>query len=79
MKAQISYIAPIEVVVDTETGEIDRVVVIDESIALDRDDCAPDRKAIHGEGYTPLEDQATRDRALLMAETAEWPAWHHGW
>ena len=73
MIAQVSYTAPIEVVVDTDTGTVQRVVVIDEGIQLDAGD------NVHGEGYTPLEDESARDRARHIADTAAWPAWQHGW
>jgi hypothetical protein len=71
--AQVSYTAPIEVVVDTDTGAVQRVVIIDEGIQIDTGD------NVHGEGYSPLEDPAARDRARQIAETAEWPGWQHGW
>jgi hypothetical protein len=71
--AQVSYIVPVEVVVDTDTGTVQRVVVIDEGIQLDADD------NVHGEGYTPLADAAARARAREIADTAEWPGWQHGW
>jgi hypothetical protein len=78
MRAQVSYMVPVEVVVDLDSGEVDQVVVIDEMIVLDRDDAAKDGKAIHAEGYTELADPVARKRALEIAENEEWPAWEHG-
>ena len=73
MRTQVSYTAPIEVVIDTDTGTVERVVVIDEGIQLDAGD------NVHGDGYTPLADETVRARARAIAESAPWPAWQHGW
>lgn len=73
MKAQVAYTVPVEVVVDFESGTVERVVVIDEAIALDWETGV--RTLTWLEGVGPRRAQ----RARRIAERAEWPAWEHGW
>ena len=79
MRVQISYLAPVEVVVDTDERSVERVVVLDEETELDRDDCAKDGRSIHTYGYGELEDEHIRVAALAIADASEWPAWRFGW
>lgn len=71
---QVSYTVPVEVVVDTDTGEVKSVVVIEESIEIDHRD-----GTVHTDGYAELTDPLVRARAVEIAENSEWPAWEHGW
>jgi hypothetical protein len=71
----IAYTVPVQVIVDTETGEVTRVVVIDEHARPDRD------------GYCEVRDTygtadpGDVDRAYCIAEApaVEWPRWQMGW
>ncbi len=73
MEVQVWYDVPVACHVDTETGQVTRVVVVDELIALDprngvtlRDFSGPAPSELHGP-------------AVEAAETRDWPAWEHGY
>ncbi len=76
-RIQIPYTVPVEVVVDVDTGEVLRVVVIDEEIALEA--AADGTVTVHDDSYQPVEDKAAAQAAVEIAESADWPAWDHGW
>lgn len=74
---QVAYTAPVEVVVDTDTGTVTRVVIVDEQVtpALERGMFAD----VHDrDDYAVVEDEALADRAREIAANADWPAWEHG-
>jgi hypothetical protein len=80
---QIAYRAPVIAVVDTASGTVSRVVVIDEAASLD-----PDEHAIqpwdNAREVNALDDDrkaAIIKRAEEIAEDsdASWPAWQVGW
>lgn len=73
MEVQVSYSVPVEVVVDLDTGEVRRVVVIDEEIALDK------TAGVNTREYAPVEDEKVAARAIEIAENAVWPVWENGW
>ena len=78
MRISISYSVPVQVIVDLDTGTVDRVVVIDEDITADRNGFAE-----NADTYTPATpEQITA--AYDIAEgvdtgAVEWPAWDMGW
>jgi len=76
---QVGYMVPVEVIIDTETKTVQRVVVIDEDIKYDRNDAAKDGKSIHTDSYDEVTDPALRATALYVVEHEEWPAWEIGW
>jgi hypothetical protein len=69
----IAYTVPVQVLVDTDTGDVTRVVVLDEQVTYnpaghheDRDSAVP-----------PNQDDI--DGAYEIAQgAAEWPAWDFG-
>lgn len=62
--------------VGDEIPEVDRVVVVDEAVSLDRD-MQPYDMAQAGNMDEVPEPLATR--AIEIAETYEWPSWEYGW
>jgi hypothetical protein len=73
MRVNISYTCPVQVIVDLDTGEIDRVIVIDEGITAEPDGFAED-----ADEYKPVGGHQ-KARAFAIAEAAEWPSWDLGW
>ena len=73
MIASVSYTVPVQVVVDMTTGEVLRVVVIDESIEQD--------PATWTRDYD-TEEELTEEQAQLayrLADGEMWPQWEYGW
>lgn len=75
MRVSISYTVPVQVIVDLDSGEVERVVVIDEGITADK-----------GDGYSENVDtyeSVTKEQAARAYEIAdggaEWPSWDIGW
>ena len=79
MKVIMTGTVPIHVAVDTQTGEIDWVSVLDEWFELDRVEGHLDWAVIthYFNGYD-VDDLATRRRALEIMDTTTWPAWEFG-
>lgn len=77
MICNVEYAAPILAQVDTETGEVKRVVVMDELVRLVRND--EGFPVVEQQGAIPLHDNETAARAATIAETGDWPAWEFGW
>jgi len=71
-RVQVAYTVPLEVIVDPTDGTVDRVVVIDEAIALD-----PEQGAREESFLRPIPGQVAK-RAIEIAESAKWPRWEHG-
>jgi hypothetical protein len=71
-RVQVAYRVPVEVIVDLQEGRVDRVVVIDEDIALDHTEGARQESILH-----PI-PSAVAKRATEIAEAGDWPAWEHG-
>jgi len=71
----IAYLAPVQVVVDTDTGAVTRVVVIDEEVRPEPDGYCEDQDT-----YQPA-TSADVDRAYAIAEghSTQWPGWQFGW
>lgn len=72
----LPYRVSVDVEVDTDTGEVTRVRVIDESIAWDDDG------AIYTADWLPIAvvDPSENDllaKAQQISEEAEWPEWGH--
>lgn len=74
MRVNVSYVASVQVIVDLDTGEVDRVVVLDETVRPDRDEVAED-----ADEYRPVSGEV-KARAYEIAEgDVEWPTWDWGW
>ena len=78
MKVNIRLFAPVNVAVDTRTGEVLSVDVDDEGIEIgagvnDTDDIEVSR--LDGDGEVPSN---LINKAIAIAERADWPAWHVG-
>lgn len=71
-RVQVAYKVPVEVIVDLQEGRVDRVVVIDEDIALDHEEGARQESILH-----PI-PSAVAKRATEVAEAGNWPVWEHG-
>ena len=71
---KVAYSAPVEVTVNTETGEVEKVVL--HSSDMEVKDVTPEGrqvKCLHS-----WEDwMAAKESALHMAEVGEWPAWDY--
>jgi hypothetical protein len=75
MKVQLLYRVPVAVVIDTDTAEVARVVVLDTDIAADPADEAWDHDASR-----PMADSHPAvATARHVAEEQEWPSWEFGW
>ncbi|MDQ6949255.1 MAG: hypothetical protein M3256_24125 [Actinomycetota bacterium] len=65
---------PVAVIVDTETGEVTRVVAVDEEFRVDADSPPTDdgnlRPAVAADADAAL--------AVVNADDAEWPMWEFG-
>jgi hypothetical protein len=74
MRVSIAYSVPVQVIVDLDSGEVDRVVVIDEGIEADKDGFSED-----ADEYRPITAEQ-KARAYEIADGgAEWPSWDFGW
>jgi hypothetical protein len=71
-RAQVAYKVPVEVIVDLQEGRVDRVVVIDEDIALDHAEGTRQESILH-----PI-PSAVAIQATEIAEAGDWPVWEHG-
>ena len=80
MKVQVSYHVRLEVVVDTDTEKVERVVVCDDVVQLDEDPESADGNAVHSADaeYEDVEDPQLRAKALAIAD-GKWPKWQIGW
>lgn len=67
MKVVIAYSVPVDVEIDTDTGEI--LSVIQGAREIERSDL------VYDEDGFEVEDAETLKRALLIATTTDWPAW----
>ena len=80
MEVQVWYEVPVAVHVDTETGEVTRVVVIDEEIHPE-----PQRVPHVGDCDVTLADfsgpapEDVAKRAREIAESQEWTVWENGY
>ncbi len=73
MKAWVEYTVPVLVQVDTQTGEVTRVIQVDEEVH------ASGKAFAHDSDGPGIELHA--DTAALLIRTAddgEWPAWEGG-
>ena len=71
-RVQVAYTVPVEVIVDLRRGSVDRVVVIDEMVVLDREEGVRTETAL-----SPVPTEIA-ERAIEIAEKAEppgWPSW----
>jgi hypothetical protein len=71
----ISYTVPVQVIVDTTTSTVRRVVVIDEAISQYRSG----HHADHDANTSLAADAAQVTGAYVIAEAEEWPSWDIGW
>lgn len=69
---QVEYVLNVYAFVDTETGEVTKVVE-------DNDNIQPTGEVLREDGTNPtlmtLEERRDRDKAREIANNAEWPAW----
>lgn len=73
MQVTVTGEVPVYVVIDTETGEVDRVIVDDEHFTHLGDDACD-------ETGMPISDQAIIERAIAIVDgDVDWPAWEFGW
>lgn len=70
MKVHVNYMVPAYAVVDTDTGEVERVAVEDEA-------AKPTGEVTTPEG-DDVRDLLAYDTALRIAKSAEWPEWTIG-
>lgn len=75
-RVQVAHRAPVEVVVNVETGTVERVVMIDEEVTLERNE--EGFAVVHTPGYGPVHDTDLSERAAKIAENSPWPGWEHG-
>jgi len=77
MKVVVGYSVPVFVAVDTAARTIDWVNVFDEGaqLSLGR---ATDGRTITDRSGREIGDQATREEAVQIIESAAWPAWEFG-
>jgi hypothetical protein len=71
----VAYTVPVQVVVDTDTGEVIRVVVIDEYAHPDRDGYCEDRDTY----ATPIAADIELAYRITEAPDIDWPRWQMGW
>jgi hypothetical protein len=69
----IAYTAPVQVIVDLDTKQVTRVVVIDEDVTPDRNGY---RDNHHTGEHCTLRQAAA---AYAVAETSPSPSWDIGW
>jgi hypothetical protein len=71
----VNYTVPVVAVVNLATGEVDRVVVVDDEVKLDPD---YGNRGVTNDAADPADD-AVADAALEIAEGDEpWPGWEFG-
>ena len=73
MEVQVWYSVPVACHVDTETGEVTRVVVIDEMLTLDPSE------GVTLADYSAKAPTEEARRALEIAESQSWPSWENGY
>ena len=76
MEAVVWYTVPVGVHVDTDTGEVTRVVTIDESVALD------ESTGVRDTAFLDSIPEDVKRRAIEIAESGGsggWPAWEYGY
>lgn len=71
-RVQVAYSVPVEAIVDLKRGTVDRVVAIDEQVALDP------KEGAREESFLRPVPTAVAKRATEIAETAAWPSWEFG-
>lgn len=80
MELQVWYSVPVAAHVDTETGEVTRVVVIDEEIRLGNPDTKHPAWNVTLPDYSgPAPTGVDETLAIRIAETADWPVWENGY
>jgi hypothetical protein len=67
MLVTVYYTAPVWATVDTERGIVTRVICGDQELHPLAD--------IFDEGGAPIHDRTLRDKAIAIAESADWPSW----
>jgi hypothetical protein len=67
-------LVPVAVIVDTDTGEVSRVVVIDEAFRVDAESPPTD----DGNVQPVAAVDAAAALAVVNGDEAEWPTWEFG-
>ncbi len=73
MKVDVQYDVPVSAVVDTESGQVESVIVWDEAVEPRDGEYA----VVDVESQIPVE-ASQAERAQVIAESATWPAWEIG-
>ena len=77
MRVRLIYDVPVSVIVDLDTGEVNRVVVEDEDTKLTDPTEAFDHDA--DDQALRVDDTEVIQAAADIAETKLWPRWEFGW
>lgn len=72
-RVQVAYTVPVEVIVDLKEGKVDGVVIIDEGVALDREEGAREETTLH-----PIPSEIARRATEIAEDSDDWPRWQHG-
>jgi hypothetical protein len=80
MRAIVTKAVPIAIVVDTDEGTVDRVIVLDEMVGDLPDRVHDDGVEVRSETGTLCLGVAAR-KALAIADDSSiaWPVWEFGW
>lgn len=70
MEVVVQYTVPVSVFVNTETGEVDRVLLETQNIELNKAETVVDTT-----DWQPVTNNGVEAAALDIAETYDWPAW----
>jgi hypothetical protein len=73
MEVQVWYTVPVACHVNTQTGEVSRVVAIDEMVKYDPNE------GVTFEDYGGKVEDDVAEAALKVAESKPWPPWEHGY
>jgi len=71
-RVQVAYTVPVEAIVDLQKGKVDRIVVINEAVAVDHEEGARQESTLH-----PIPCSVAK-RATEISEAGDWPVWEHG-
>jgi hypothetical protein len=72
-RVQVAYTVPVEVIVDLRKGRVDGVVIIDQGIALDREEGAREETTLK-----PIPNETARLATEIAESSDDWPRWQFG-
>ncbi|MBS1895455.1 MAG: hypothetical protein JST59_29500 [Actinobacteria bacterium] len=73
LRVQVAYTVPVEVIVDLREGTVDRVVIIDEGVALDQVEGAREETTLR-----PIQSEVASRATQIAEESVDWPRWEFG-